>query len=68
MGKLFDFIGYISYVFDWFLNFLKAAWQIISTVYVVGHTVLTDCPPALLAFFSIFMVLAVVMFVWRLIP
>lgn len=68
MGKLFDLIGLISSVFDWFLKFIKIAWQIISTVYVVGHSVLTDCPLPLLAFFSIFMVLAVVMFVWRLIP
>lgn len=68
MGKLFDLIGLISSVFDWFINFIKIAWQIITTVFAVAASVFADCPPVIYAFFSIFMVLAIVMFVWRLIP
>ncbi len=68
MGKLFDILDLISTVFDWFISFIQSAWQIVTTTFTMALTIFADCPPVLMAFFSIFLVLSIVMFVWRLIP
>lgn len=68
MGKIFDIFEFIGTIFDWFFHTLSSIWEIVKAVFTILPNVLTDCPTVLKAFFGIFLLLAVVMFVWRLIP
>lgn len=68
MGKLFDILDLIFGIFSWFIQFIQNAWQIITTAFTLLLSVTAGAPAVLLAFFGIFSVLAIVMFVWRLIP
>ncbi len=68
MGKLFEILDLISTVFEWFFNFLETVWKIITTTFTVAMTIFADVPPVLMMFFSLFIVLSLAFFVWRLIP
>lgn len=68
MGKIFDIFEFVGTIFDWFLSTLSSIWEIVKAIFTILPNALDGCPIVLEAFFSLFLVLAVVMFVWRLIP
>lgn len=68
MSHIFDIFGLIADVILWFFEFLTQIFDLIVTYVDICMNIWTNCPPLIYVFISTFVVLAVVMFVWRLIP
>lgn len=71
MSKIFDFIDFISSLFEWAVNFVKQMFGIISNAVSIVKDFLapiSEYVPVLAVFFGLFLSVSVALFIWRLIP
>lgn len=68
MSKIFDFIDLIVTFVQGAIAFIKQLWHIVITVIPITWDLFHSAPLVLQAFFSLFLTIAVILFVWRLIP
>lgn len=68
MSKLFSFIDFLVSLVEGAIAFIKQLWHIVTTVPPILYSLFNLAPPVLQIFFLIFLSLAIVLFVWRLIP
>lgn len=68
MSKVFDFIDFITSLFEKFFDFIGTMWNVVSSFQSLVNSFLLDCPPVLSTFFGLFLTISIVLFVWRLIP
>lgn len=68
MSKIFSFIDMIVSFVEAAISFIKQLWHIVTTVVPITWDLFHSAPLVLQAFFSLFLTVAVILFVWRLIP
>lgn len=68
MSKILDFIDWVIIFIKSFFTFIGQLWNIISTVTGVALTLLGSVPFIFRIFFTLFMTIAITLFIWRLIP
>lgn len=68
MSKIFDFIDFVVTFIEAGITFIKQLWHILSTIPPIVQSLFNFAPPVLQIFFGLFLTIAVILFVWRLIP
>ncbi len=71
MSKIFDFIDTIVSLFQWFINFIKQMFSIVTQALPIIYDLLSTAvvhAPVLSYFFFLFLGTSVILFIWRLIP
>lgn len=68
MSKIFDFIDLVTDFIDAAITFIKQLWHIVSSIPPIVSSVFSTAPPVLYIFFTLFLMIATILFIWRLIP
>lgn len=68
MSIIFSFIDWLSTFIEGAITFIKQLWHIVTTVPPIIWTLLTSAPMVLQIFFELFLTVAIILFIWRLIP
>lgn len=71
MSKIFDFIDTIVSFFQWIVNFISQMFIVVTNAVPIVTSLLKSVvvhAPVLYVFFYLFFSVAVLLFIWRLIP